>query len=157
MLEILTALSTWLHTLATVVFIGHFVLLALIYLPAIKDKPDIPADMILSEFSKHSRIWMYIALLVFMITGIHLMIVDPNYLGVGNFRNLWSVLMLVKHILIVGMIAAGFWFNAILRIGPMLLSKNGSPQAFDRFRLYVNGMAVTGTLVLLLTALSQVK
>ena len=157
MSEILTALSTWLHTLATVVFIGHFVLLALIYLPAIKDKPDIPAGMILSEFSKHSRIWMYAALLVFMITGIHLMIVDPNYLGVGNFRNLWSILMLVKHILIVGMIAAGFWFNAVLRVGPMLSSNTGSTQAFNRFRFYVNGMAITGVLVLLLTALSQVK
>ena len=65
--------------------------------------------------------------------------------------------MLVKHVLIVGMIAAGFWFNAILRIGPMLLSTNGSSQPFDRFRLYVNGMATTGILVLLLTALSQVK
>jgi uncharacterized membrane protein len=157
MLEILIALSTWLHALATVVFIGHFVLLALIYLPAMKDKPEIPAGMILSEFSKRSRIWMYIALFVFMITGIHLMIVDSNYLGVGNFRNLWSILMLVKHILIVGMIAAGFWFNAILRIGPMLLSTNGSSQAFDRFRSYVNGMATTGILVLLLTALSQMK
>ncbi|MBI5952271.1 MAG: hypothetical protein HY865_11485 [Chloroflexi bacterium] len=157
MLEILTPLSTWLHALATVVFIGHFVLLTLIYLPAIKDKPDIPVGVILSELSKRSRLWMYVALLVFMITGIHLTIIDPNYLGIGNFGNLWCILMLVKHFLIVGMIVAGFWFNAILRVGPMLSSKNGSNQAFDRFRLYVNGMATTGILVLLLTALSQVK
>jgi hypothetical protein len=65
--------------------------------------------------------------------------------------------MLVKHILILGMIAAGFWFNAILRVGPMLSSKTGSSQAMDRFRLYNNGMAITGVLILLLTAVSQVK
>jgi uncharacterized membrane protein len=157
MSQILTAFSTWLHALATVVFIGHFVLLALIYLPAMKDKPDIPVGVILGAFSKQSRHWMYAALIIFMITGIHLTLVDPNYLGVGDFGNLWSILMLVKHILILGMIAAGFWFNTILRVGPMLVSKTGSSQAMDRFRLYNNGMAVTGILVLLLTALSQVK
>ena len=100
---------------------------------------------------------MYVALLIFMITGIHLMFIDPNYLGVGDFGNLWSILMLVKHFLILGMILAGFWFNAILRVGPILSSKTGSSQAMDRFQLYNNGMAITGVLVLLLTAISQVK
>ncbi|CAG1013825.1 hypothetical protein ANAEL_04813 [Anaerolineales bacterium] len=157
MLETLTALSTWFHTLATVVFIGHFVLLALIYIPAMKDKPDIPVGTVLGAFSKQSRHWLYAALLVFIVTGIHLMLVDPNCLGVGNFDNLWCILMLIKHILIVGMIGAGFWFNAILRVGLMLSSNTGLPQAFNRFRFYANGMAVTGTLVLLLTAFSQVK
>lgn len=157
MSEILIAVSTWLHALATVVFIGYFVLLALIYLPAIKDKYDVTVGELLGEFSKRSRTWMYAALLIFMITGFHLMLVDPYYLGVGNFGNLWSILMLVKHVLILGMIAAGFWFNAILRVGPMLSSKTGSSQAMDRFRLYSNGMAIAGVLVLLLTAISQVK
>lgn len=157
MSEILIAVSTWLHALATVVFIGHFVLLALIYLPAMKGQTDIPVGAMFGAFSKRSRAWMYIALLIFMITGIHLMFVDPNYLGIGDFGNLWSLLMLVKHILILGMIAAGFWFNAILRVGPMLSSKTGSSQAMDRFRLYNNGMAIAGVLVLLLTAFSQVK
>ena len=157
MSEILTALSTWFHAMATVIFIGYFVLLALIYLPVMKDKPDIEVSVILGEVSKRSRLWMYVTLLIFMITGIHLTIIDLNYLGIGDFGNFWSILMLVKHILIVGMIVAGFWFNVILRVGPMLSSKTGSSQAFNRFRFYVNGMAVSGSLILLLTALSQVK
>ncbi len=157
MSEILIALSTWLHALATVIFIGYFVLLALIHLPAMKDTPDIEVGIVLGAYSKQSRLWMYAALLIFMITGIHLTLIDANYLGIGDFGNFWSVLMLVKHILIVGMIVAGFWFNAILRVGPMLSSKTGSAQAFNRFRFYVNGMAITGALVLFLTAVSQVK
>ena len=157
MSEILLALFTWIHALATVIFIGHFVLLALIYLPAMKDDTDLPVGAILGKFSKQSRYWMYVALLIFAITGIYLTVIDPNYLGIGDFGNPWSILMLVKHILIVGMIVAGFWFNAILRVGPMLSSKTGSSQAFTRFRSYVNGMAITGALVLFLTALSQVK
>ena len=157
MSEILIAVSTWLHALATVVFIGHFILLAFFYLPAVKDQPEIPVGAVLGEFSKRSRAWMYVALLIFMITGVHLTLVDKNYRGVGDFGNLWSILMLVKHVLIMGMILAGFWFNAILRVGPMLFSKTGSSQAMERFRLYNTGMAITGVLVLLLTAISQMK
>lgn len=158
MSQFLVSSSVWLHALATVVFIGHYILLALIYLPVLmRNDPEIAGEVILAEVSKRSRVWMYVSLLIFSITGIYLTFVDPNYLGIGNFGNPWAILMLVKHILILGMIAAGFWFNAILRVGPMLGSKTGSAQAFNRFRLYVNVMAITGGLVLLLTAFSQVQ
>ncbi len=65
--------------------------------------------------------------------------------------------MLVKHLLILGMIGMGFWFNAILRVGPMMSSNSGAEQATRRFRLYVNSMAMSGLLVLLLTAIAQVE
>jgi len=151
MTQFLISISTWLHALATVVFIGHFVLLAGIYIPALSKNG--PA---LSEVSKHSRPWMYASLIVFAITGTYLTFVDPNYMGIGNFGNLWAVMMLAKHILIVVMIGMGFWFNAIMRVGPMM-SSNNPEQAVARFRNYVNVMAVCGVLVLLLTAIAQVK
>lgn len=150
MTPILIALSYWFHALATVIFIGHFVLLAVMYLPALADTPAA-----LSAISKRSRIWMYASLLVFTITGVYLMFVDPNYLGIGKFNNFWSVMMLVKHLLIVGMIGMGFWFNAIMRVGPLMISNTSAVQALARFRSYVNAMAICGVLVLLLTALAQ--
>lgn len=151
MSEILIAVSVWLHALATVVFVGHFVLLAGIYLSALlKNGPA------LSEISKRSRYWLYASLIIFMVTGIYLTFVDPNYRGIGNFSNFWAVMMLAKHILIVGMIVLGFWYNAILRVGPMM-SSNRPEEAVIRFRKYVNVMAVCGALVLFLTALAQVE
>ena len=72
----------------------------------------------LDAISKRSRFWLYASLLVFAITGIHLTVADANYLSLGNFGNPWSILMLVKHILVLAMIALGFWFNAVLRVGP---------------------------------------
>jgi hypothetical protein len=102
-------------------------------------------------------VWMYLSLAVFAITGVYLTIADPNYLGIGDFRNLWGILMLIKHILIVGMIVIGFWFNAILRVGPLMSSNTGSDLAIARFGLYSKLMAVSGVLVLLLTALAQVQ
>lgn len=154
MSQVLIPLSTWLHALATVIFIGHFVLLALIYLPALVRDGHGP---LLSEISKRSRSWMYASLAIFVVTGIYLTFVDPNYLGIGNFGNFWAIMMLVKHIIIIGMIGLGFWFNAILRVGPMMSSTHGVDQAILRFRNYVNLMAIAGVLVLLLTALAQAK
>ena len=156
MIQTMIALSFWLHGLATVVLIGHYLLLALIYLPVFaKNQASPVSGMILSEISKRSRVWMYASLGVFIVTGIYLMFADPNYLGVGDFGNLWSILMLVKHTLIVGMLGAGFWYNAILRVGPQMISNSGSAQAFVHFRQYSVQMAIAGALVLLLTAISQ--
>ena len=151
------ALSFWLHSLATVTFIGHFLLLAIVYLPAMKHSPLDVTGPILSSISKQSRRWMYASLLIFMITGIYLMFADPNYLGVGDFGNFWSIIMLIKHLLIVVMIGAGFFFNAILRVGPMLSSNNGAEQSYKRFKLFTNIMAISGVLVLLLTAFAQIQ
>jgi len=153
MSQILIALCVWLHALGTVVLIGHYLLLSVIYLPVLTKKNGTA----LSEISKRSRPWMYGSLLIFLVTGVALMFADPNYLGVGNFSNAWGVLMLVKHILVIGMIALGFWFNAIWRVGPMMSSNNSAELGIRRFRSYVSWMAISGVLVLLLTALAQVK
>lgn len=151
MSQVLISISAWLHALATVVLIGHFVLLAGIYIPAL-----IKNGTALSEISKLSRPWMYASLIVFMITGTHLMLIDSGYLGFMDFGNFWGIVMLVKHILVIAMICMGFWYNAILRVGPML-SSNNPEQAVVRFRAYVNAMAICGVLILLLTALAQAE
>ena len=157
MTQTFIALSFWLHSIAMTIFIGHYLLLAIISLPAMRKSPLEVTGPILSEISRQSRRWLYVSLVLFTLTGIYLMFVDPNYLGVGDFGNFWSVAMLLKHILIVAMIGAGFWFNAIWRVGPMLSSRNSAELAYGRFRLYVNFMAVSGVLVLLLTALAQIQ
>jgi len=100
---------------------------------------------------------MYTSLLTFMVTGVYLMFADPNYLGIGDFGNFWSILMLIKHLLIVVMVGAGFFFNAILRVGPMLSSHNSAERAQTRFKLFIDVMAISGVLVLLLTALAQIQ
>jgi len=152
MTPILIASSYWLHEMATVIFIGYFFLLAAIFLPALANNPTA-----LSEMSKRSRWWLYASLLVFALTGVYLTFVDSNYLGIGNFSDFWSIMMLVKHLLILGMIGMGFWFNAIMRVGPLMNSNTGATQALARFRWYTNAMAISGVLVLLLTALAQAE
>ncbi len=155
MSQFLLSMSTWLHALATVVMIGHYLLLALLYFPVLSREDG--GGAILSVISKRSRMWMYASLAIFAVTGVHLTFGDSNYQGLGQFGNFWSVMMLVKHLLIMAMIALGFWYNAVLRAGPMMLSNSGAEQALARFGLYSKLMAGCGVLVLLLTALAQVN
>lgn len=153
MSQFLIALSVWLHALATVVLIGHYLLLSFIYLPVLEKD----GGMFLSEISKRSRSWLYASLLVFVVTGTYLMLIDSGYLGFMNFGNFWGIVMLLKHILVFGMIGLGFWYNAFLRVGPMMASNNSAELGIRRFRMYSNLMAISGVLVLLLTALAQVE
>ena len=153
MSQVLIALSTWLHALATVVFIGHYLLLSTIYLPVLaKDNRSA-----LSEISKRSRSWLYVSLVIFILTGTYLMLIDPGYLGFMKFNNFWGTVMVIKHILVFVMIGLGFWFNAILRVGPMMSSNNSAELGIQRFRSYSNWMTILGVLVLLLTALAQIE
>lgn len=152
MSQFLVSVSYGLHALATVIFIGHFALLAVLYLPALSDN-----GAALSAISKRSRLWMYASLAVFAITGVYLTMIDPNYMGIGNFGSVWAIMMLVKHLIIVLMIALGFWYNAILRVGPMMISNSNAALGVARFRTYVNVMAICGVLVLLFTAIAQVE
>jgi uncharacterized membrane protein len=153
MSQVLFSLSTWLHAVATVVLIGHYLLLSVIYLPVLAQAKG--GGAMLSAISKRSRVWLYSSLLVFAITGIHLTVADANYLSLGNFGNPWSILMLGKHVLVLAMIALGFWFNAVLRVGPAMRSDVEGSQAIARFSLYARLMAGLGLIVLLLTAIVQ--
>ena len=155
MSQILYSISTWFHAVATVVMIGHYLLMAVIYLPILEKENS--GGAILSAISKRSRVWMYLSLVIFAITGTYMTMADSNYMGIGNFGNFWGVMMLIKHLLIVGMIVMGFWFNAIMRVGPLMGSNNGASKAIARFGLYSKLMAGSGLLVLLLTALAQVS
>lgn len=144
----LTALSFWAHTLATIILVGHYLLLALVYLPALKcllDEKSLAGA--LTGFSIAIRPLMLAALLVFALTGIYLMVGNEAYQGLGQFSNLWSVLMLSKHILIFLMIGLGFRLNA------QTLKARGNWLPGFTSLLYVT--CACGLLVLLLTAFAQ--
>jgi uncharacterized membrane protein len=150
MSAVFMVISLWLHALATAILIGNFLLLSFIYLPALSST----GGAALADASKRSRPWLYAALIVLAVSGGYLTLVDPNYLGLGNFGNAWGVVMLVKHTLIFAMLAMGFWFNGIQRVGPNAAA--GKPDNVRRLRLYADLMSICGVLVLLLTAIGQV-
>jgi uncharacterized membrane protein len=150
----LLVISTSLHSIATAAFIGYFFVMTGIINP-IFSRIEATGLKALSEISKSSRWWLYAAMGILALTGIHLTLSDASYSGIGQFDSPWSLLMLAKHIVIVVMLLIGFWFNVIRRAGPGMLSTSNSALGFKRFNQYCISMSICGILILVLTTIGQ--
>ncbi len=155
MTQTLIVAANILHTLATIVFIGFYVVMTIIILPVFTTKKS-SGMQTLSEISKRSRWWLYSAMVVLALTGTYLTLVDGNYAGIGNFNSAWAILMLIKHIVILLMVVLGFWFNAIKRVGAGMLSTSNAEAGYVQFKRYCVWMMVSGVVVLVLTGVGQV-
>ena len=151
---LLVALSTWLHTLATIVMIGYFVFTSLIYLPVFERqmKADALRDL-LERVSARLRPYFGGSLLIFIVTGTYLMMINEKYLGLGNFfANPWSSLIVIKHVLVLVFL--------VLAIVPerAFLGKisDEKPEALKHYRLALAINTVLGVVIILLTTIAQV-
>lgn len=147
------ALSTWLHTLATVVFIGHYLFLSLVYLPVFESqaKGNALREM-LEQVSGRLRPYFGGSLFIFIVTGTYLMMINKNYLGLGNFfGNAWSVLIVVKHLVVLAFLALAVFSERVImeKIG------DKQPEALKQFRLALGVNTFLGILILLLTTIAQ--
>jgi uncharacterized membrane protein len=152
----LTSLGLGFHALATVILIGQYILSALVILPVMqRHVPEQEQVQLLLAFSTASRPWMYGSLLVFAATGTLLMITDPLYLGFLQIGNAWSVLMIVKHVLLIPWVflCISIDQNASRRLEPA--QKEAPAALLTRFRR-MNGMAAAGgVLIILMTSVMQ--
>jgi uncharacterized membrane protein len=141
--------ALWLHSLATVVVIGHYLLLSLVYLPYLGEAAGATGiAKPLGAVSARTRPLLLASLLVLAGTGGYLTVADPNYLGLGSFGNFWSVLMLAKHLLIGALLVLAGAFEVSVR-----RALTGALPGWTK--LVVDGQAALGAAVLLLTAAAQ--
>jgi uncharacterized membrane protein len=149
----LVPLSTWLHSLATIVMIGYFVFTSLIYLPVFERQMQANAlRELLERISARLRPFFGGALLIFLVTGTHLMLINENYLGLGNFfGNPWSVLIVIKHVLVLAFLALAVYSERAF----MGQISDQKPEALKKFRWAVNIDTVLGALIILLTSIAQ--
>jgi uncharacterized membrane protein len=149
----LVALSTWLHSLATIVMIGYYVFTGLIYLPVFERQMQANALRdLLEQASARLRPFFGGSLLIFLVTGTHLMLINENYLGLGNFfANPWSVLIVIKHVLVLAFLALAV-FSERAFLGQISDQK---PEALKQFRWALNINTILGVVILLLTSIAQ--
>jgi uncharacterized membrane protein len=153
MSTVLVPLSTWLHSLATIVMVGYFFFARLVYLPELERQLSPKAlRELLERVSVRLKPFFGGALLVFMIGGFHLMLVNQSYLGFGHFTgNLWSVLITVKHVLVVG-------FLAVAMVSERRYLGESTRQPVEALRAFKSALSLDillGVLILLLTAIAQ--
>ena len=154
MTPILLVASIWLHALATVFLIGQYTLLSLIYLPVFTRRLEGSAlGAVLEAVAGRARPFIFGSLGIFIVTGIYLILGDANYIGFGDFGNAWSVVLLVKHVLVFAMIGIGVYIDR--GVLTRLAEASTMETATRRLRPAVNAMTVCGFIVLLLTAAAQ--
>ena len=149
----LVALSTWLHTLATIVMVGYFVYTGLIYLPVFERQMKADAlRNLLEQISSRLRLFFGGSLLIFLVTGTHLMLINEDYLGLGDFfANPWSVLIVIKHVLVLVFLALAVISERAF-LGKISDEK---PEALMMFRWALNINTILGMVILLLTSIAQ--
>ena len=153
MTNIIVALSTWLHALATIVMVGYFLFAGLIYLPVLeRQMQGNNLRQVLEQVSARLKPYFGGSLLIFLVTGTHLMLVNESYMGLGKiFANLWSVLIVIKHILIVAFLALAVYSERTFQ----RRITDQKPEAVNQYRWVLNINMVLGATILLLTAIAQ--
>ena len=153
MSDLLVALSNSLHALATVVMIGYYVFTGLIYLPLFERQMQADAlREMLEQVSARLRPLFGGSLLVFLVTGTHLMLVNEDYPGLGDFfANTWTILIVIKHVLVLAFIALALYSERAF----LAQISDEKPEALKQFRLAVNINTVLGVVIVLLTSLAQ--
>lgn len=149
----LVAISTWLHALAMIIMVGYFIFAGLVYLPVLERQMQTNALRdLLEKISARLKPFFGGSLLIFLVTGTHLMLINESYLGLGNFfANLWSVLIVVKHVLVVVFLAL-----AVLPERAFLGKiSDENPAALKKFRWSLNINTLVGVVIILLTTLAQ--
>lgn len=152
--------------LATVVWLGGLAALALIVLPAMRRSLQ-PKDFANWLTALNQRLdplgWFSLGLLIF--TGLLQMDSNPNYVGLLNLSNAWSLAICAKHIVFFGMIGvSGYvtWGVAPALQRAALKRARGKEDKADRvwlrrFQGLITLNLILGLIVLVFTALARIS
>ncbi|MFQ5981301.1 MAG: DUF4149 domain-containing protein [Candidatus Heimdallarchaeota archaeon] len=149
-------LVNWLHLLATVVWIGGVIVNVAIVMPSAKEALDPPTmGKLIGTFMKRFRPIIYGCAVVLVITGIPMMTQNTEYEDIGNFENVWTIVMLVKHLLVALMIfVAVYAFETLAPQAGELAAQGPSTEltAIQKRQMRVGMIGlILGLIVLLLT------
>jgi uncharacterized membrane protein len=149
--------AIWLHALAMVVVLGYYGILGRIVLPALSRTLDGPAlARTVPAIERRALPIVLATIVLFIATGIYLLVIDGRYAGVGSFSSTWSMLMLVKHLVVAAMIVLGIGIDRLAAaVGQA--SDEGRARMVDVLVLALDGMTALGAIVLLLTAAAQLS
>lgn len=137
----LLALSYFLHLVATVFWIGGLVILTVLVIPeARRTLAENPALLtLMTRLRKRFVPLSNLSLAVLVATGMFQTSGDPNYEGLLQFNNEWSVAILLKHVAVLGMVLIGLLLQfgtipALERASFLLERGKGDPAEHERLR-----------------------
>lgn len=128
------AISYFFHLIATIVWVGGLVTLAILVIPAAQRVmgTNPPMETFLAEIRRRFFPLTNFALVVLVATGLIQMAGDEQYDGMLQFTNEWSRAILLKHVAVGGMFICGLalQYTVIPALDrARLLLERGNPNA----------------------------
>ena len=114
MTELILATSYWLHLIATVIWIGGITFILFIAIPSTKQVLGTESGKLMGEISKRFTPLANYSIILLIITGLVLTGFNKQFSGIGNFKNNWTLVLTLKHVLILGMVAVHFYRGLVL-------------------------------------------
>jgi uncharacterized membrane protein len=150
-------LALWLHTIAFVIAWGYYGVLARIVVPSLERSLDLAAQASTLVAIEHRAFpFIGLTLVLFLVTGTYLLLIDPQYAGLGNvFASTWTRLMLVKHTLVAVMVVLAVLVDWLVR---QLRDREPDELRASDLRfvaLAADGAAGMGALIALVTVAAQ--
>jgi putative copper export protein len=139
--QTILAISLFFHLVSTAIWIGGLMILSILVFPearrVLENQPALYT--LLSRLRKRFTPLSNLALAVLIATGLTQMSLDPNYNGILQFDNTWSVVMLLKHITIIGMVVCGLILQyavapALERASLLAERGKGNPEEWAHLR-----------------------
>ena len=101
------------HIIATVLWIGGIVFMALVVTPAAEGEAG--CSRFLTAIQRRFTPIANLCLVALIATGMVQLTSNSNYAGFLNFSNVWAKAILLKHLTVGGMIAAALYMNLVLQ------------------------------------------
>jgi uncharacterized membrane protein len=157
-MDIAQVLAIWLHTVALVIAWGYYGILGRIALPALErslDQETLPT--VLLRIERRAVPLVGLSAVLFTLTGSYLLVIHPHYAGLGNvFASSWTLLMLGKHVLVIGFVALAIAVDLLVRRIARTLDEGLRRRDLRLVRFGAEGATGLGALIVLLTAVAQV-
>lgn len=157
-MDIVGVVATSLHVTATTLLLGHYALLRLVHLPvAERQLGGASVGPMLEAIERRAIPWLAVALAALLATGVYLLVVSPRFTGLGQLGgSSWSALLVVKHVLVVAMVAIAAAFDLTL-LGDLSTADGDDRRAsaLRRVRWALDALVVLGAVVIVLTVVAQ--
>ena len=154
---LLLTITTWVHLLSAVVWVGGIFFILYVALPSAKQAIEQPGK-IMGPISKRYVPMANISIILIILSGIIMTLSSQNYFDLAKLSNLTGQSFLVKIVIVFFMACIHFYRGLILTPSIARLTAEGAPVArveqSQRFSLrLVKVNFILGVTVLLLTGM----
>ena len=110
------AFVSFFHDLFTVIWMGGLVVTVLSYMPALKEAlgPGPQIKKVMMAFQKRQSLWVYVSMGGLILTGLLMSNRNSGFEHLFGFGNAYSVILSIKHILVILMIGITLYRSLIL-------------------------------------------